>query len=139
MPTKPTTTRKKTPPAPKGTLPDKLAASEPRAVALPRNANIRPIIPDDYDSCWRLASGLSLAGVVPKQLPGPPGSETNIAATFAVIQQGATVGLPPMSALGAFTIINGRLVFQQGVFPGVDESGLRARAQEAAARLWKRL
>jgi putative selenium metabolism protein SsnA len=36
-------------------------------------------------------------------------------------------------------VINGRLVFQQGVFPGVDELRLRARAQEAAARLWKRL
>lgn len=36
-------------------------------------------------------------------------------------------------------IANGRLVFQQGVFPGIDESRLRAQAREAAARLWKRL
>jgi putative selenium metabolism protein SsnA len=36
-------------------------------------------------------------------------------------------------------IINGRLVFQQGVFPGIDEPRVRADAREAARRLWNRL
>ena len=80
-----------------------------QAIIRPQSRNIQPLVPQSYDEAWRLAQGLSIARCVPKQLPGEPNSDTNIAATFAVIQQGATVGLPPMSALGAFTMINGRL------------------------------
>ena len=36
-------------------------------------------------------------------------------------------------------IINGRLVFKQGVFPNLDESRIRARARRAAGALWKRM
>jgi cytosine/adenosine deaminase-related metal-dependent hydrolase len=35
-------------------------------------------------------------------------------------------------------VINGKLVFQQGTFPNVDEAGVRARAREAAENLWER-
>jgi putative selenium metabolism protein SsnA len=36
-------------------------------------------------------------------------------------------------------VINGRLVFKQGVFPNLDESQIRARARRAADALWKRM
>ena len=36
-------------------------------------------------------------------------------------------------------VINGKLVFQQGVFPGLDEPRIRARAREAAKGLWERM
>ncbi len=36
-------------------------------------------------------------------------------------------------------VINGRLVFKQGVFPHLDESRIRARSRRAADALWKRM
>lgn len=89
------------------------AEPETRQIALPTarqvTANVRPLLPANVEEGMAFAKYLSKSGITPQSLPGQPGSETRDCATFAIIQMGATVGLPPMSSLGAFAIINGRI------------------------------
>lgn len=87
-------------------------AARPPATLPTRNIEgakqLSAILPVDLEEAWTLSKYLSLSTLTPN-LPGGPGSNTHVAAVFAIIQQGATVGLPPMSSLATFSLVNGRL------------------------------
>jgi hypothetical protein len=123
--------------APKAAVPATIEAPAGREIAnAPQARNgVHAIMPLDMEEAWRYSQFVSLSGLTPG-LPGAPGSNTHIAATFAVIQQGATVGLPPMSSLGAFCIVNGRLsMYGDGQLAVVRGSGsLKSFKEEYAGK-----
>lgn len=65
------------------------------------NTQVRPVLPHDMDSAWRMSVAISKSGLAPK------GIQTT-EAIFTAIQMGAEVGLSPMQALQNIAVVNGR-------------------------------
>ena len=85
--------------------------------ALVSGGSIRPIIPTDFDSAWRIANAVVVAGMAPKELNTPE------RCTIAIMH-GLEVGLPPMAALQSIAIINNRpCIWGDGALGLVQSSG----------------
>jgi hypothetical protein len=68
--------------------------------SLAGGGQIRPIIPQDFEACWRLGNAIFTAGMGPK---GMTGEQITIA-----IVHGLEVGLTPMAAVQSIAVVNGR-------------------------------
>jgi hypothetical protein len=73
----------------------------PKLPALQSGGQIRAIVPHDFDSAWRIANAVVVAGMAPYGLQTPE------KATIAIMH-GLEVGMPPMASLQSIAIINGR-------------------------------
>lgn len=62
---------------------------------------VRPILPQDMDSTWRMSKIIAASGLAPKGV-------STVEAIFTAIQMGAEVGLSPMQALQNIAVVNGR-------------------------------
>ncbi len=65
------------------------------------NYQVKPILPNDYDSAWRLSVAISKSGLAPNGIQTPE-------AIFTAIQLGAEVGLTPMQSLQNIAVVNGK-------------------------------
>ena len=86
--------------APAGTAPA-LVAPTVKGAALVGGGKALGIIPQDFESAWRMAQIAVKAGIVPKELK-------EVEAACVAILHGLEVGLPPMAALQSVAVINGR-------------------------------
>jgi hypothetical protein len=62
---------------------------------------VRPIIPHDLDSCWKLAKIIVSSELGPKAL-------NTVEKVFVAIQMGANIGLSPMQAIQGIAVVNGK-------------------------------
>jgi len=62
---------------------------------------VRPIVPQDFDSAWRIANAVCKASMAPKGLETPEKA-------MVAIMHGLEVGLTPMNALQSIAVVNGR-------------------------------
>lgn len=100
------------------------AATRPAAKPpLPVGGMPTAIVPATFEEIQRIAGTIIAAGVAPRALIG--GRDVNpIAAVSIVIMAGAELGLPPMSALRSFTVINGRpALYADGLINVIRRSG----------------
>jgi hypothetical protein len=87
---------------------------------------ITPIIPQDFDACWRLGSAISSAGMGPR---GMSAEQITIA-----IVQGLEVGLTPMAAVQSIAVVNNRpTIWGDGAIALVRASGKLESISEAVA------
>jgi hypothetical protein len=101
-----------------------MTATETRLPALVSGGAIRPIIPQDFEGAWRIASAIAKAGMQ------PPGLESPEKITIAILA-GMEVGLPPMQAIQSIAIINNRpSIYGDGALALVRASGLLVDMQE---------
>jgi hypothetical protein len=89
----------------------------PKLPALQSGGSIKAIIPNDFDSAWRIANAVVVAGMAPYGLQTPE------KATIAILH-GLEVGMPPMASLQSIAIINGRpCIWGDGALGLVQGSG----------------
>lgn len=62
---------------------------------------VTAILPQDYETAWRMSKAIAASGLAPKGIQTPE-------AIFTAIQMGAEVGLSPMQALQNIAVVNGR-------------------------------
>lgn len=99
------------------------AAPTPLAQALPKPAligggRIAAIVPQDFESAYRLATVVSKSGMAPKSL------DTVEKCTVAIMH-GLELGLTPMAALQSIAVVNGMpTIFGDGMVALVRASGL---------------
>ncbi len=85
--------------------PNALTVSNPPATRPPVTASFFPkggLVPDSFESLWRLADVFAASSMVPKNMIGKP------ADVFVAIQMGLELNLSPMQALQNIAVINGR-------------------------------
>jgi hypothetical protein len=93
-------------------------AQQPRLPTLVAGAPIRPIVPQDFEGAWRIASAVCRAGMAPKGLDAPEKA-------MVAIMHGLEVGLTPMNALQSIAVVNGRpTVWGDGAIALARGSGL---------------
>lgn len=73
----------------------------PRLPALQAGGTVRPIIPQDFEGAWRIATAVCKAGMAPKGLDTPEKA-------MVAVLHGMEVGFTPMAALQSISVINGR-------------------------------
>jgi len=89
----------------------------PKLPALQSGGAIRAIIPENFDSAYRIANAVVVAGMAPKDLSTPE------RATIAILH-GLEVGMPPMASLQSIAIINNRpCIWGDGALGLVQGSG----------------
>jgi hypothetical protein len=94
--------------------------------SLAAGGKITPIIPQDFDACWRLGSAISSAGMGPK---GMSAEQITIA-----IVQGLEVGLTPMAAVQSIAVVNNRpTIWGDGAIALVRASGKLESISETVA------
>lgn len=87
-------------------------------------AKVQPIVPGDFDSAYRIAQAVCVAGMAPKGLDSPERA-------FVAIMHGLEVGFPPMQALQSIAVINGRpSIWGDGALGLVQASGLMESHKE---------
>lgn len=80
-------------------------------------SRVTAIVPQDFDSAWRIAQALSASGMTPFKQP-----EQALAAILA----GAELGLTPFAALNSIAMINGRAtVYGDGLLAIVINAGVK--------------
>lgn len=93
-------------------------AQPPRLPSIQAGGAVRAIVPQDFDSAWRIANAVVKAGMSPK------GLETAEKAMVAIMH-GLEIGLTPMNALQSIAVVNGRpVVWGDGAIGLVRGSGL---------------
>lgn len=94
--------------------------NEPTGRALIRTSgSVTAIVPQDFDSAWRIAQALSASGMTPFKQPEQ---------AFAAILAGAELGLTPFAALNSIAMINGRAtVYGDGLLAVVLAAGVKVQ------------
>jgi hypothetical protein len=91
--------------------------TERKLPALTSGSPVRAIVPQDFDSAWRIANAVVVAGMAPRELG-------NAERCTIAILHGLEVGLPPMAALQSIAVINGRpTIWGDGAMALVQSSG----------------
>ncbi len=67
---------------------------------------VKPLIPTDMDTAYRMAQAFATSGMLPKSYSGTPQQMANKA--FTAMQLGAEVGLLPMQAIQSIAVVNGQ-------------------------------
>lgn len=102
----------------------KIATVAPSKPPLVGGGSIRAIVPQDFESAWRMAQVVVAAGMTPKSL------NTVEKATVAILH-GLEVGLTPMAALQSIAVINGNpSIWGDGMLALVQGSGLLEDMEE---------
>lgn len=84
----------------------------------------RAIVPQDFDSAYRIANAVVMAGMAPKGLDTPE------RCTIAILH-GLEVGMTPMAALQSIAVVNGRpTIWGDGALGLVQGSGLMEAHKE---------
>lgn len=84
-----------------------VAVIEPKAEQAPRlptimaGGAVRAIVPQDFDSAWRIANAVCKAQMAPRGLETPEKA-------MVAIMHGLEIGLTPMNALQSIAVVNGR-------------------------------
>lgn len=73
----------------------------PRLPTIQAGGAVRAIVPQDFDSAWRIANAVCQADMAPRGLETP-------AKAMVAIMHGLEVGLTPMNALQSIAVVNGR-------------------------------
>lgn len=95
-----------------------LADESPRLPNISAGGSVRAIVPQDFDSAWRIANAVVKSGMAPK------GVDTAEKAMIAIMH-GLEVGMTPMMALQSIAPINGRpSIYGDGALGLVQGSGL---------------
>lgn len=90
----------------------------PKLPTIQAGGAVRAIVPQDFDSAWRIANAVTKAGMAPK------GLESAERAMVAILH-GLEVGLTPMNALQSIAVVNGRpTIWGDGAIGLVRASGL---------------
>lgn len=93
-------------------------ATVTRLPSLPAGGPVRPIVPQDFEGAWRIASAVCKARMAPRGLEAPEQA-------MVAIMHGLEVGLTPMNALQSIAVVNGRpTVWGDGAIALVRGSGL---------------
>ncbi len=89
-----------------------------RLPAIAAGSKVQGIIPNDFDSAYRIAQAVCVAGMAPRGLDTPEKA-------FVAIMHGLEVGLAPMQALQSIAVINGRpSIWGDGAMGLVRSSGI---------------
>jgi hypothetical protein len=81
-------------------------------------AKVQAIVPQDFESAWRIANAIVKAGMAPRGLDTPERA-------MVAILHGLEVGLTPMAALQSIAVVNGRpTIYGDGALGLVRASGL---------------
>lgn len=100
----------------------------PRLPALIAGGHVRAIVPNDFDSAWRIANAVVKAGMAPSGLQSPEKA-------MVAIMHGLEVGLTPMAALQSIAVINGKpTIYGDGALGLVRGSGLLEWIEEVEER-----
>lgn len=92
--------------------------SPPKLPTLSAGGAVRAIVPQDFDSAWRIANAVVKAGMAPR------GLDTAEKAMVAIMH-GLEIGLTPMNALQSIAVVNGRpTIYGDGAIGLVRGSGL---------------
>lgn len=73
----------------------------PKLPTIQAGGAVRAIVPQDFDSAWRIANAVVKAGMAPRGLETPEKA-------MVAIMHGLEVGLTPMNALQSIAVVNGR-------------------------------
>lgn len=80
---------------------EQTTAVAPKQPTIMAGGAVRAIVPQDFDSAWRIATAVCSAGMAPKGLDTP-------AKAMVAIMHGLEIGLTPMNALQSIAVVNGR-------------------------------
>lgn len=75
--------------------------STPKLPTIMAGGAVRAIVPQDFDSAWRIANAVCKAQMAPRGLDSPEKA-------MVAIMHGLEVGLTPMNALQSIAVVNGR-------------------------------
>jgi hypothetical protein len=90
----------------------------PRLPTIQAGGSVKAIVPQDFESVWRIANAVVKAGMAPR------GLETAEKAMVAIMH-GLEIGLTPMNALQSIAVINGKpTIYGDGAIGLVRGSGL---------------
>jgi hypothetical protein len=93
-------------------------AQAPRLPTIHAGGAVRAIVPQDFDSAWRIANAVCKAQMAPRGLDTPEKA-------MVAIMHGLEVGLTPMNALQSIAVVNGRpTIWGDGAIGLVRGSGL---------------
>lgn len=112
-----------------------------RAIAtMKTGGQVAAIVPQSIEEVFRVAKGVVQSGLAPYSMVAKKTPEEQISAVAIVIMSGAELGLKPMAALRAFTVINGKpALYGDGLINVVRASGrvkrLRTGCDERAGKL----
>lgn len=87
------------------TTPPEAKKSKSTAV-VQAGAQVKPLIPTDIDSAWRLAAAFAASGMLPKSYYEDKNYSAD-AKAFTAMQIGAEVGLNPITAIQSIAVVNG--------------------------------
>lgn len=95
---------------------------------LASGGRVAPIVPDNFESAYRLAGVIKAAGMAPKSL-------TSQEQVTVAILHGMEVGLTPMAALQSIAVVNGMpTIWGDGMLGLVQASGLMEEIIESVER-----
>ena len=90
----------------------------PKLPTIHAGGAVRAIVPQDFDSAWRIANAVCQAEMAPRGLETP-------AKAMVAIMHGLEVGLTPMNALQSIAVVNGRpTIYGDGAIGLARSSGL---------------
>lgn len=90
----------------------------PKLPSIQAGAAVRAIVPNDFDSAWRIANAVVKSGMAPRGVDTPEKA-------MVAIMHGLEVGMTPMMALQSIAPINGRpAIYGDGALGLVQGSGL---------------
>jgi hypothetical protein len=106
---------------------NEVATIEQPAARLPTihaGGAVRAIVPQDFDSAWRIANAVCKAQMAPRGLDTPEKA-------MVAIMHGLEVGLTPMNALQSIAVVNGRpTIWGDGALGLVQASGKMSSHKE---------
>jgi hypothetical protein len=91
---------------------------QPRLPTIQAGGSVKAIVPQDFDSAWRIANAVVKAGMAPRGFDTPE-------KVMIAIMHGLELGLTPMNALQSIAVINGKpTIYGDGAIGLVRGSGL---------------
>lgn len=95
---------------------------------MPTGGQVSAVVPQTVEEIFRIAKGVVVGGLAPQALTGkittPDDFQRALSAVSVVIMAGAELGLPAMSSLRSFTVINGRpSLYADGLINVIRRSG----------------
>ena len=85
--------------------------------AITAGGAVKPIVPQDFEGAWRIASAVCKAGMAPRGLESPEKAMVSIL-------HGLEVGFTPMAAMQSIAVVNGRAsIWGDGALALVQASG----------------
>lgn len=96
----------------------------PKLPTIAAGGAIRAIVPQDFDSAWRIANVIVKSGMAPKGLDTPEKA-------MVAVMHGLEIGLTPMAALQSIAVVNGKpTIYGDGAIGLVRASGLLENIEE---------